>query len=279
MIDIDEQMTLVPIGVVHSPIVERLDMPSHGVRAEVEVFPAYRDGLLLIEGNSHLWIVGWFAGAEREQLQIVRPEYVHGERRRGVFGLRSTTRPNSIGMCAARLVEARQSRLTLDNVDLLDGTPVIDIKRYSPAWDTVFSARSSRELKLQPDEAARMEQLEIVGVTFHRTSSPGIVAGARLMQHIIRHWRVLPHDERLALSIPASGQPGDTIDALQGMTAATFGSGRLSVRQDSSFSFTFQGRSLDARPLPLEDRSEADIREAALESLFKITDSVNHGRL
>ena len=271
MIDFEEQMSLTQIGVVHSPILERREMPSHGVRAQVEIFPAYRDGLLLIEGNTHLWIFGWFAGAERDQLQIVRPEYEHGERRRGVFGLRSTTRPNSIGMCVSELVEITNGRLTLDYLDLLDGTPVIDIKRYSPSWDSVFSARSSRELKLQPDEAADLEQLEMDGTTFHGTSSPGIVAGARLMQFVIQRWQVLPHDGRLTLSIPASGQPGDLIDALQGITAATFGSGRLEIQMGDSFGFSFEGNTLEVRPLPFLDRSEADIRAAAIESLFEIT--------
>src|SRR5690554_5152920 len=126
MIDFEEQMSLIQIGEVHSPIVERREMPAHGVRAEVEIFPPYRDGLMLIEGNTHLWIFGWFAGAERDQLQIVRPEYQPGERRRGVFGLRSTTRPNSIGMCVSKLVGVQNGRMTLDHLDLLDGTPVID---------------------------------------------------------------------------------------------------------------------------------------------------------
>jgi tRNA (adenine37-N6)-methyltransferase len=265
-------LTIEPIGIVHSSVLERRDMPGHGVRAQVEIFPEFRDGLLLIEDNTHLWVIGWFTGAEREQLEIVRPEYRSGKRRRGVFGLRATTRPNSIGMCVSALVEVQDGWLTLDHLDYLDGTPIIDIKRYSPSWDSVFSARSSRELMVDTTEAANLNLLEMDGVKFHGRLTPAIVAAARLLQHVIRQWQVLPRDEGLLITVPSSGPTSVYADTLQGATGATFGTGRLICWEENRFRLTHAGRTLVADPLPLQEMSIDDIRRVPLETLFRITE-------
>lgn len=270
MLDTEPSLVLEPIGIVHSRVVERRDMPSHGLIAEVEVFPEYRDGLRLIEDNTHLWIVGWFSDAERDQLEIVRPEYISGHRRRGVFGLRSTTRPNSIGMSAVRLLDVQEGRLTLDYLDFLDGTLVLDIKRYSPSWDNIFAARSSRERYLEITEATRLDSLEIDGAKFHGALTANIVAGARLMQHVIQRWQVLPRAGELTVKIPIDPMHGELADALQGMTAATFGSGRLDIDRESRATFRQQARVLTANPISVRDRSLSDVRDAPLEELFTI---------
>jgi tRNA (adenine37-N6)-methyltransferase len=270
MIDLHDRISMSPIGVVNSSVLERREMPMRGARAEIEIFPEYRDGLLLIEGNSHLWIISWLVGAERDQLQIVRPEYVAGQRRRGVFGLRSTTRPNSIGLCVSTLVVVQDGRLTLDHLDFLDGTPVLDIKRYSPSWDSVFSARSSRELMIFPDEASDPELLELDAARFHGSLTPEIVAAARLLQRVISRWQVLPRDPALRVTIPASGEFGAYCDAIQGMTAATFGTGRLRIHQQTSFRIEDDTRSITAVPLSVEGRSASEVRLAAIDTLFTI---------
>lgn len=270
MQDDTDLMSIEPIGVVHSPIMDRREMPVHGVRAEVEVFPRYQDGLLLIEENTHLWIAGWFNDVERDQLQIVRPEYRSGKRRRGVFGLRSTTRPNSIALCVSRLLEVRGRSLVLDNLDMLDGSAVLDIRRYSPSWDAVFSALSSRETMIEPTEAGSLKLLELDGERFHGSLKPGIVAIARLVQQIIRQWNVLPRDPGLSVSIPQSGQPGPCIDAIQGMTGASFGTGRLRTHAGDGFVFHFEDRMLTATPLNLDELVIEDARKMPLENLFRI---------
>lgn len=272
MFDTFDDLKLVPVGIVHSPVVERREMPAHGVRARVEVFREFHDGLLLIEGNTHLWIVGWFAGAERDQHQIVRPEYRSGERRRGVFGLRSTTRPNSLGMCASSLVEVQDGWLTLDHLDFLDGTMVVDIKRYSPSWDAIFAARSSREQFVTPEEAARMDILEMDAAKFHGALTPGVHAASRLLQTIITDWQVLPRDQRLSVAIPATGSHGDIIDAIQGITAASFGNGRLSIHPSGDIRFTEGERVRSVQPRAFQNLSTREILSAAIEELFDIRD-------
>ncbi len=269
MLDLDQLQTLDPIGVVNSRILERRDMPPHGVEAEIEIFPRYRDGLLLIEENSHLWIIGWFSGAERERLQLVRPEYRSGHRRRGVFGLRSTTRPNPIGVTAVRLLDMREGRLIVDHLDFLDGTMVLDIKRYSPSWDTIFSARSSRERFLEIEEAAQLELLEIEGAKFRGALTPAVVAAARLMRHVVRLWQVLPRDNDLRITVPAEGPSAELADALQGMTGATFGSGRLAVSPEGYVVFAYNHQTLAVKPQPLLGKSLDDVRNQPLYELFQ----------
>ncbi len=270
MRDDTDLISIDPIGVVHSPVMDRREMPVHGVRAEVEVFPRFQDGLLLIEGNTHLWITAWLNDVERRQLQIVRPEYRSGQRRRGVFGLRSTTRPNSIALCVSRLVEVRDRTLVLDNLDFLDGSAVLDIRRYSPSWDAVFSALSSREVMIEPVEAANLTLLELDGERFHGSLTPGVVAIARLVQQIMLQWNVVPRHPGLSVSVPESGQPGACIDAIQGMTAATFGTGRLRTHSRPGFTFRFDGQSLNAIPQEWDGLELEQVRNAPLESLFRI---------
>ena len=265
-------MSLVQIGVVHSPVLERRDMPARGVRAEVEVFAAHEDGLLLIDCNTHLWVVGWYEGAERDQLQIVRPEYRSGQRRRGVFGLRSTTRPNSLGVCASKLIEVQGRRLVLDHLDFLDGTPVVDIRRYSPSWDAVFPARSSRELMVEVEEAARLDILEMDASTFHDAVTPGVIAVARLMQRVVLDWRILPRDNELSISVPVTGKPGDLIDAFQGITAASFGSDRLRIHAGNEFILSWRDKQLSAMPLTPEAMSVEKARNLPLDELFALVD-------
>ncbi len=146
---------LIPIGEVRSPVSDRRLMPPEGVPAAIEVYPEFADGLLLIEENTHLWVIGWLEEADRTRLQIVRAAYEPARRRRGVFGLRSAARPNSLSLSATRLVAVEGTTLRVDSLDLVDGTPVVDLKRYSPSWDCIFSARATATCSTGPTRRAR----------------------------------------------------------------------------------------------------------------------------
>ena len=136
-----EAYSVTPIGRVVSPVGEGDEMPIDGVPASIEVFPEYEAGLAGIESNTHLIILGWFHKADRSGLTLSR----HGGRGRGVFGLRSPGRPNPIGLTSARVLGVEGRVVRLDRLDMIDGTPIVDIKRYSPGWDSIFSARTSRD--------------------------------------------------------------------------------------------------------------------------------------
>jgi len=130
-------VTLRPIGVVHSPFRVREDVDPRrnsrpggfsDVRGEIEIDPAYAAGLKDITGLSHLIVIFAFHKSGAGHL-LVKPPFE--TRRRGVFSTRSPHRPNPIGMTVVRLLGRRRNILKISGVDMLDGTPVLDIKPYT----------------------------------------------------------------------------------------------------------------------------------------------------
>ena len=132
---------LVFIGRVRSPWTTREDCPKNmaaarekGGGATVEIDPRFRLGLDGIEAFSHVALLTWLDRSPRD-LIVQKPR--HAETAKGVFALRSPVRPNPIGLHVARLLEldAANGRLLLDAIDVLDGTPVLDLKPYLPSID------------------------------------------------------------------------------------------------------------------------------------------------
>lgn len=101
----------------------------------VELVPGHRfeDALRDLEGFSRIWLVWWFHRNTRWRPLVLPPR--GPARRRGVFATRSPHRPNPIGMTAVTLVSIQGSTLTVGSNDLIDGTPILDIKPYLPAVD------------------------------------------------------------------------------------------------------------------------------------------------
>ena len=147
------EYSLQPIGIVHSCFKEKFGIPRQPglvpeAEASLELLPPWdRDEALRgIEAFSHLWIVFCFHAANPRQCKpTVRPPRLGGNQRIGVFASRSPFRPNPIGLSAVELagVERRAGRLLLQlrGVDLLDGTPVLDIKPYVPYADSIADAQ------------------------------------------------------------------------------------------------------------------------------------------
>jgi tRNA-Thr(GGU) m(6)t(6)A37 methyltransferase TsaA len=126
-----------PIGVIHTPFHETEGMPiqpsgARGIRGTVEVLPEFGEGLRDLDGFSHVTLVYHLHRAGEHRL-IVTP-YMDTEPR-GVFATRAPSRPNPIGISTVRLVAVRGSTLEVDGVDMLDGTPLLDIKPYVPEFD------------------------------------------------------------------------------------------------------------------------------------------------
>lgn len=142
-----------PIGLIHSPFKEKFGVPrqpgiASAAWAELELLPPYdrEEALVGLEGFSHLWVVFVFhTTAGRGWRPTVRPPRLGGNARVGVFASRSTHRPNPIGLSAVRLEgwgrEDGRLLLHLRGADLVDGTPVLDIKPYLPYADSIPQAR------------------------------------------------------------------------------------------------------------------------------------------
>ena len=150
---------LKPVGIVHSCFKEKFGIPRQpglvqAAEATLELLPPWdrEEAVRGLETFSHLWILFWFHRAGRRQCKpTVRPPRLGGNQRIGVFASRSPFRPNPIGLSAVELVgiERRDGvlQLQLRGVDLLDATPVLDIKPYLPYADRIADAQGGFALQ------------------------------------------------------------------------------------------------------------------------------------
>ena len=136
-----------PIGFVRSPFVEKVEAPrqavvegAEGIAGRVEVLPEHEHALSDLEGFDRIWLLFWFHEAEGAARSKVLPP--RSDRKRGVFATRSPHRPNPIGMSAVRLEGVEGLVLHVRDLDLIDGTPVLDIKPYLPYADAFPDAKS-----------------------------------------------------------------------------------------------------------------------------------------
>ena len=129
--------TFRPIGIIHTSFEKQEGMPVQGALAPetdgwIEVFQEYAAGLKDVEGFSHLIILYIFHRSQGYHL-LAKP--FHEETQRGLFAIRSPRRPNPIGMTVVRLRRRKENRLEISGVDMINGTPLLDIKPYIPAID------------------------------------------------------------------------------------------------------------------------------------------------
>jgi tRNA-Thr(GGU) m(6)t(6)A37 methyltransferase TsaA len=133
-----------PIGIIHSPHRQQSGTPvqpayAEGVQGEVVVDEQYSDGLQDIEGFERIWLVYWMDRSRPFRLKLVP---YRDTVERGVFATRAPSRPNPIGISCVRLLGRQGNRLKVADLDILDGTPLLDIKPYSPRFDSYPDARS-----------------------------------------------------------------------------------------------------------------------------------------
>ena len=133
-----------PIGIIHSPFTKLSGMPiqpagAAGVEGTVEVFPKYNDGLKDLEGFSHIIMLYHFHRSKGFKLHVVP---FMDSTPRGVFATRAPKRPNPIGLSVIKLQKIQDNILYVENVDILDGTPLLDIKPYIPEFDEQIEVRA-----------------------------------------------------------------------------------------------------------------------------------------
>jgi tRNA (adenine37-N6)-methyltransferase len=141
-----DEVRYTPIGVIRSPFAETAGMPiqaaaAEGIRGSVELYPGYREGLRDVEGFSHLILLYHLHLIEGRGLSGLTVKPFMDNEPRGVFATRSPRRPNPIGLSVVRLVGIRGHALSVEDVDVVDGTPLLDIKPYVPAFDDREGAR------------------------------------------------------------------------------------------------------------------------------------------
>jgi len=142
------QHSVSPVGYVRSCFKEKFAIPRQphlapAARGVLELVPPFDQGEAVagLEQVSHVWLLFLFHQALEDTPRLkVRPPRLGGNKSMGVFATRATHRPNGIGQSVVRLEAVEPGRLLLSGIDLLDGTPVLDIKPYVPYADSVAGA-------------------------------------------------------------------------------------------------------------------------------------------
>ena len=137
-------LTIKPIGIIHSSLKEAKGSPIQPVFAKasegiVEVSEPYQEALKDLDGFERIWLIYWFNKAIKFR-PIVTPYLDTVER--GLFATRAPCRPNPIGMSPVKLLRIENGRLFIAEVDILDGTPLLDIKPYISKFDKFEVSRN-----------------------------------------------------------------------------------------------------------------------------------------
>lgn len=137
------EFVMKPIGVIHSPLTDKTLTPIQPTRSQVvgqvEVFHEFAEGLQDLEGFSHIILLYVFHQSRGYTLQV-KPFL--DDQVRGLFATRYPCRPNPIGLSVVRLLARRVNVLDIEGVDLLDDTPLLDIKPYVPDFDVYTDVRT-----------------------------------------------------------------------------------------------------------------------------------------
>jgi len=134
-----------PIGVVHSPFKERFAAPRqpdllNPAQGEIELNTSFNfeQALSDLDSFSHIWVIYWMHLNQGWNPTVMPPR--GSDIRRGLFSTRAPHRPNSIGLSVVKLIRIKKRILFIEGLDMLDGTPVLDIKPYLPYADSIRDA-------------------------------------------------------------------------------------------------------------------------------------------
>ncbi len=158
-----KEIRLRPIGIIHTSFKDLKGMPIQGrfkkdVIGQIKIFPQYQKGLKDIEGFSHLILIYYFDRAGEERL-IEKPFLE--DKPHGIFAIRSPMRPNHIGVSIVKLEKVESNIITFSEVDILDGTPLLDIKPYVSHFDSRRNVKNGwLDKHFKNDKIPRRTKLE-----------------------------------------------------------------------------------------------------------------------
>jgi tRNA-Thr(GGU) m(6)t(6)A37 methyltransferase TsaA len=149
----DLALTLRPVGVVRSPYRVHVGTPRQPGTGEVRdgeivLRPGWQNLLQDLDGFSHVWVLYWFDNSRGWNEQVAPPR---DRKKRGLFATRSPHRPNPLGLSLVRLLSVRGTTLAIRGLDMLDGTPVLDLKPYVRDVECVPEATRGWLDELPPD--------------------------------------------------------------------------------------------------------------------------------
>lgn len=257
-----------PIGTVCSAEVSTAKMSPQGTCAIIEIFPEYAAALDKIGENSHLWILSWFHESRRDVLTASParvnpdvPEY-------GVFALRTPVRPNPIALTLVRLEGIAENRLSVEGLDAVNGTPILDIKPYFEQ-DIVFSPRTPEIIPAS--RQMREEHMGKEAFTHHQEICADLQIAVRMGLLVEERWGKLNNDE---LIVEVTGSHC-LADVLQGLTRARLANPpRFSFQPSTEICRSIWRK--EGRKITLTWRGDIDLgRMASLpeDELFQIEES------
>lgn len=152
----DNNIDFKPIGIIHSPHKILNEIPIQPVFAEniegtVELYPEFIEGLKSLDQFSHIFLFYHFHKSQKTMLELA--PYLSKEKH-GIFATRAPHRPNKLGMSLVRLVDIKENILYLKDIDILDGTPLIDIKPYINRFDSRKTTSSGWQDDVSDDVAS-----------------------------------------------------------------------------------------------------------------------------
>lgn len=254
-----------PIGVLRSKAKLTSDLPLGGCAAEAHIFAEYESGLQGIEDHSHIMVFFWLHDADRSLLQV-HPRRFADLPLKGVFALRAPVRPNPIALCVSPLGEREGNIIHLKYIDVIDGTPILDLKPYVPAWECIQSAYSAGEgeLQLRMEPAEALNDLIRQATNFHGSLCVGGAIGARAAYKALRFFKGNLRDPRLKIVCETRAC---IADALQG--AAGAGLKRLKKRGNTGrILFKLDDRQLELRITGDKFSTVNEVLKATDEELF-----------
>jgi len=132
-----DTITFTPIGIIHTPYKEQKGTPiqphrGRGTKGIIEIFPQYAEGLADLDGFSHIYLIFHLNQSEGFKLRVVP---FLDDTERGVFATRAPRRPNAIGLSIVRLERIEGATMYIEDLDILDGTPLLDIKPFVRRFD------------------------------------------------------------------------------------------------------------------------------------------------
>ena len=132
-----EEICFRPIGIIHSPFTSLTGIPIQpsmsDAKGKIEIFKSYQDALKDLNGFSHIYCL-FFFDMVKLPVPLQSKPFLKDEIK-GVFAIRTPFRPNRIGLSILKLIEIKENTIFVKNLDILDRTPVIDIKPYVPQFD------------------------------------------------------------------------------------------------------------------------------------------------
>jgi len=217
------------IGLVRSDYRTRDEVPPGGGPAVLEVFPEFEAALDGVDRSSHLVVLAWLHRADRSVL-VARPRRIDPEGPgMGVFGTRSPDRPNPVSVSVVPIRSREGPQIRVDHLDLLDGTPLVDLKPYDPGWDGVFGARHpkrARQSRIPDGALLAFLRRDLENCLGPLAETPEARMGLAAVFRAVREFDLPPRDEALSVRVARCDA---VLDALAGLMGGNFGSGRVGL--------------------------------------------------